>query len=128
MLKKLFVTAAATAAVSVPLAGAAWADQPDDPGSNGIGAGGVPQKLGEVAQDLGGNPSGDPITPGAAFRQAKDLFPGNTPSAYGDYIDTFVAPVLGVDPFGRTPPGLGVKTVTSGCDHGRSAGGHDICS
>ena len=29
MLKKLFVTAAAAAAVSVPLAGAAWADPAD---------------------------------------------------------------------------------------------------
>ncbi len=28
MLKKLFITAAAAAAVSVPLAGAAWADKP----------------------------------------------------------------------------------------------------
>jgi len=35
MLKKLFLTAAAAAAVSVPLAGAAWADKPDDPGNGG---------------------------------------------------------------------------------------------
>ena len=32
MLKKLFFTAAAAAAVSVPLAGVAWADKPSDPG------------------------------------------------------------------------------------------------
>jgi hypothetical protein len=37
MLKKLLVTAAAAAAVSVPLAGVAWADKPSDPGSNGKG-------------------------------------------------------------------------------------------
>ena len=48
MLKKLFVTAAAAAAVSVPLAGVAWADPPSDPGSNGngIGKGGIPNKTG----------------------------------------------------------------------------------
>ena len=34
MLKKLFVTAAAAAAVSVPLAGVAWADPPSDPDSS----------------------------------------------------------------------------------------------
>jgi hypothetical protein len=38
MLKKLFVTAAAAAAVSVPLAAAAWAD-PGDPSGNGVGQG-----------------------------------------------------------------------------------------
>ncbi len=54
MIKKLFVTAAAAAAVSVPLAGAAWADPPSDPGpsspgtpsGNGIGQGGVPKTAG----------------------------------------------------------------------------------
>ena len=50
MLKKLFVTAAAAAAVSVPLAGVAWAEPPADPGSNAAdpanapGPGGVPQQ------------------------------------------------------------------------------------
>jgi hypothetical protein len=54
MLKKLFISAAAAAAVSVPLAGAAWADPRTDPGpssrgtpsGNGIGQGGVPKKTG----------------------------------------------------------------------------------
>src|SRR6476661_9641586 len=32
MLKNLFLTAATAAAVSVPFAGVAWADQPSDPG------------------------------------------------------------------------------------------------
>ena len=54
MLKKLFVTAAAAAAVSVPLAGVAWAEPPDDPGttaadpSNAPGPGGVPGKTAQV--------------------------------------------------------------------------------
>jgi hypothetical protein len=130
MLKKFFASVAAAAAVSIPLAGLAFADQPDDPSSNstGIGAGGVPQKVGEVTHQLGGNPSGDPVTPGSAINQAKDAFPGNTPSAYGAYLDAFVAPVLGTSAFGRTAPGLGVKTVTPGCDHGTSGGGNGICS
>ena len=44
MLKKLFVTAAAATAMSIPLAGVAWSDpaDPGDPNGNGIGAGGVP--------------------------------------------------------------------------------------
>ena len=48
MLKKLFVTAAAAVAVSVPLAGVAWAEPPADPGSNGdgMGAGGIPSVIG----------------------------------------------------------------------------------
>ena len=52
MLKKLFVTAAAAAAVSVPLAGVAWADKPSDPGSNGkgLGQGGVPAAAGGYLQ------------------------------------------------------------------------------
>ena len=32
MLKKLLAVSALVAAVSVPLAGVSWADQPDDPG------------------------------------------------------------------------------------------------
>jgi hypothetical protein len=40
MFTKLFVTAAAAAAVSVPLAGVAWADQPTDPG---VGPGVCPE-------------------------------------------------------------------------------------
>ena len=69
MLKKLFVTAAAAAAVSVPLAGVAWADKPDDPGSNaadGISKGGVPAKAGTAVADLG-----LPTDPPSAFPNNK---------------------------------------------------------
>ena len=45
MLKKLIVTVIAAGALSVPLAGAAWADPPDEPGSHGVGAGGIPREL-----------------------------------------------------------------------------------
>jgi hypothetical protein len=130
MLKKVFVSAAAAAALSVPLAGVAWADPPADPGANdnGIGAGGVPRKVGEIGEVLGVNPSGAPVTPGSTFNQAKDLFPGNTPDAYGAFTDALIAPVLGDPPSGRTPPGMGVKTLTPGCNHGSTWGGHNTCA
>ncbi len=88
MLTKLFITAAAAAALSVPLAGAAWAQPPSDPSStdksdlsstkNGVGAGGMPEKLGNFVA-TGVTPpagSGDRIPPGQQFNAAKDLFPG----------------------------------------------------
>ena len=85
MLKKLFVTAAAAAAVSVPLAGVASADKPSDPGSNGkgLGQGGVPAAAGAYLQKTypdAGFP--DKVTPGSVFSQAAKL-PGNTPEGYG---------------------------------------------
>ena len=75
MFKKLFVTAAAAAAVSVPLAGVASADQPTDPG---VGAGGVPGRIGEAP----GGP-GTPTPPGTliskAQQDARDLGFKNLP-------------------------------------------------
>ena len=55
MLKKLFVTATAAAAVSFPLAGAAWADPPSDGGSNGTGT---------SAPGSGGNGTSEPGSAG----------------------------------------------------------------
>ena len=130
MLKKLFVTAAAAAAVSVPLAGVAWAD----PSSNDApGQGGVPQESGDFATEHGANPSNDPITPGSVFSGlAKNKDPGvKMPDAYGDLIDAVIAPVLGAAPFGSTPPGVGIKTFTPGCSSGRhltTNGTASICS
>ena len=79
MLKKLLITAAAAAAVSVPLAGGAWADPPSEPGStdNGVGAGGMPHRLGDfaatgVTPPLA--PSNDKIPPGQEFNTAKDYY------------------------------------------------------
>ena len=46
MLKKLFVTAAVAAAVSVPLAGVAWGEPAND---NPIGPGGLPERIAQVA-------------------------------------------------------------------------------
>jgi hypothetical protein len=67
MLTKLFVTAAAAAAVSVPLAAAAWADQPTDPG---VGAGGVPGRIGEVPAPPG---PGTRTPPGTIIHEGQQL-------------------------------------------------------
>jgi hypothetical protein len=56
MLKKVIAGAIAAGALSVPLAGVAWADKPSDPGSNGngggnangVGSGGIPGRLGSL--------------------------------------------------------------------------------
>jgi hypothetical protein len=45
MLKNLIVIVSAARALCVPLAGAAWADPADEPGSHGVGAGGIPREL-----------------------------------------------------------------------------------
>ena len=138
MLKKLFVTAAAAAAVSVPLAGVAWADPPSDPGSNGngIGKGGIPNKTGNVLdtvtpQDFQppGYQTGDPVTPGSVFSQVakfpKEVRPPgvSVPDAYGQFLTGFwqthaLPPgqpdLTGVE-FGKTPPGSVVRGFTPGC-------------
>ena len=144
MLKKLFVTAAAAAAMSVPLAGAAWADKPDDPGSNGngIGQGGIPQKAGTVLGSLGENPPPDgtsdaPVPPGSVYKVAAKtdcVATGtkcSTPDAYGEALDAFAdrnadeleaAGIEVPDTFGPTPPGMATKAFTSGCANGHSTG------
>ena len=157
MIKKLFITAAAAAAVSVPLAGAAWADPPSDPGSsspgtpsgNGIGQGGVPKKAGSYFDSISAanpglpplnpNGSGAPIPPGKVFSTVAQM-PGNTPDALGGFVNTiygaYGTPESGgpvVTTFGKTPPGLATKTFTPGCLSGRTAtdpainGGGSVC-
>jgi hypothetical protein len=147
MLTKLFITAAAAAALSVPLAGAAWAQPPSDPSStdksdlsstkNGVGAGGMPEKLGNFVA-TGVTPpagSGDRIPPGQQFNAAKDLFPGvPTPTAVRDFESflwstrQLVLPDGTLETITSNPedwegitPGLALKPLTPGCDHGRSA-------
>jgi hypothetical protein len=139
MLKKFVLTAAAAAAVSVPLAGAAWAVPDNDP-NNPPGKGGEPAEAGAFADGFGANPNGDgePITPGSIFRGlAKNKAPGaKMPDVYGDVIDAGVAPLLGYPEWeGPTPPGHGVKTFTPGCSSGRhlnqtggTGGGDGVCS
>jgi hypothetical protein len=130
MFKKLFVAAAAAAAMSVPLAGMAWAEPPSDPGSsdNGIGKGGVPQKLGTFLNTgitPSANPSGDPTPPGSVINGLAKL-PGSTPVAGGEFesglwgTHTLTSGEQIQTVWGPTPPGLGIKPVTPGCSHGRS--------
>ncbi len=138
MLKKLFITAAAAAAVSVPLAGVALADTPSAPGSNssGVGQGGIPKKFGDFAVAIGQpNGTGNPIPPGQEFNLAKSEFPGvPTPTAVGDFVNGVYASIGNPNTtFGPTPPGLAVKTFTPGCASGHGAtdpavgGGAPIC-
>lgn len=157
MIKKLFITAAAAAAVSVPLAGAAWADPPSDAGSsspgtpsgNGIGQGGVPKKAGSYFDSVSAanpglpnlNPNGSgPIAPGTEFSTIAKL-PGNTPDALGGVVNSiygaYGTPETGgvpvVTTLGKTPPGMATKTFTHGCSSGRTAtdpavnGGNPVC-
>jgi hypothetical protein len=140
MLKKLFFTATAAAAVSVPLAGAAWADKPSDPGANGVGKGGVPAAVGEALnRNYPTVYDGSPVTPGSAFSGvAKTKPPGTSlPDAYGAAL-TLTVNMLGLpDLFpsgsapatpppagttfeiGSTTPGSVVKLFTPGCVNGK---------
>ena len=123
MLKKLFVTAAAAAAVAVPLAGVAWADPPSDnnppPGQSDAGPG-VPNVVGNFLSDAGANPNGSgKVTPGQEFNVAKDLFPGvSTPEALGDFVNGFYQ---GTTDFDKVAPGLATKTFTPGCKSGHTS-------
>ena len=80
MLKKLFVTAAAAAAVSVPLAGVAWAEPSSDnnpPGQGPTGPG-VPRQAGAYLDsvdangpeepDVNPNGYGNPLSAGATLK------------------------------------------------------------
>jgi hypothetical protein len=125
MLKKLFVTAAAAAAVSVPLGGVAWATPSDNnpPGQGATGPG-VPHEIGGYLDSANANPNGpgNPVPPGQVFNLAKDLFKGlpgiqSTPDAVGAFVDAF----YGNTAFGPTPPGLATKTFTPGCSRGHVA-------
>jgi hypothetical protein len=138
MLRKLLVTAAAAAAVSVPLAGVACADKPSDPGANGLGKGGVPAAAGAYLQRTYPDANfPDKVTPGSVFSQAAKL-PGNTPEGYGAALtqqfntlglpDVFPSgsspatpPPMGTTyTVGPTIPGSVVKLFTPGCDNGKS--------
>ena len=76
MFKKLFFTAAAAAAVSVPLAGVAWATPANNepPGQRDTNSGqpGIPGVVGDVADAFGTNPNpGQALPPGQVFSNLK---------------------------------------------------------
>ena len=110
MLKKLFVTAAAAAALTVPLAGAAWAEPPEDPGSNsdGIGAGGIPGKV--------GLPFGEVISSDGTATPPIAKADGSVPDAISD-----------VNGLPRVGPGQYVKRVTPGCGNGAATNPTNSC-
>jgi hypothetical protein len=147
MLKKLFFTAAAAAAVSVPLAGVAWADKPSDPGSNGngLGKGGVPAAAGAALnRDYPAvYPTDAPVTPGSVFSGiAKTKPPGvSLPDAYSagleqvitcqvpgacglpENVEGATVPAALLPPGTivevATTPGAVVKAFTPGCVNGK---------
>ena len=55
MLKKVLVAVVAAGAMSVPLAGVAWADRPDNPGSQGQGKRDNPGSTGQDKRDNRGS-------------------------------------------------------------------------
>ena len=85
MLKKVLVAVVAAGAMSVPLAGVAWADKPSDQGSQGQGK---PDKPGSQRQGKSGNPGSQ--------RQGK---PGNRPLSVANSTsvsDNRLGPWLGL--------------------------------
>ena len=109
MFKKLFITAAAAAAVSVPLAGAAWANRqtttPGSPEPNPISGvtpdkKGIPGVVGVVSDVVGTNPNpGQALPPGQGLKGLKDgstintvfgpvtVTGDNRPELYGSFIE-----------------------------------------
>ena len=144
MLKKLFVTAAAAAAVSVPLAGAAWAAPGDDPNPNAAdgapGKGGLADKASAWIKDAftPNNPPVDfsqfesgnsgNIAPGTAFSQGAKVPDANAVDGYEQFLTNFYntyglpfsgGPVQGVTVTGATAiPGSVTRLFTPGCGKG----------
>jgi hypothetical protein len=142
MLKKLFVTAAAAAAVSVPLAGVAWADPPPDR-NNPPGQGGVPAEAGAAVAGTGLPTDPNPLIPGKFPPSDKGfprLSPGsafsvgaktpcaggvkcNAPEGYAVALNNSFAiapnpPEGDVTHFVRVIPGSATRLFTPGCGRG----------
>ena len=127
MIKKALVAVMAAGALSIPLAGMAWADQPDDPGA---GNKGVPDRAKAAIESLGGSVDGfqsgnsSVVAPGTAFSTGAKVDGVNTPEGYGRALNAYwegqaaagnvnLATVPGY-PFGRTVPGSVTKQFTNG--------------
>ena len=148
MLTKLFITAAAAAALSVPLAGAAWADPPsgNNPPGHGVTGPGVPHEAGATLDaitavgqssnpdlpNINPNGTGLPVPPGKLFNEGKDQFktdpltgkniPGvSTPDAFQAFVGGVYRDYLGADPAASPngfAPGHATKSLTPGCSRG----------
>jgi len=91
----------------------------DNGNEGGIGVGGMPQRISDIAQNNGlPDPNGDaPNTPGSVVNAIK--LPGlSTPEEYGAFLDS----VLPGNPYpDKTPIGMGVKAAGPGCNRGHTA-------
>lgn len=147
MLKKLFITAAGAAVVSVPLAGAAWATPANNepPGQRDTTSGqpGIPGVVGQVGDSVNVNPHpGEALPPGQALSSTNDnsvtiydgngtpvaevpVAGGNAPARYGDFLRQAGYPVA---PGEKVPYGQGVKAATPGCASGTTVAGLKQCS
>jgi hypothetical protein len=141
VLKKMLVAVVAAGAMSVPLAGVAWADQPDNPGSQGQGQGqgqGRPDNPGSQGNGRPDNPgsqgNGRPDNPGSQGNGRPDN-PGSQGNGPGDFGGPPGAQVGGAGGYahqdgsvpdaiesatdlGRIGPGQIVRSFTPGCDDG----------
>jgi hypothetical protein len=125
--------------MSVPLAGAAWADKPDDPGAGNQGVpdratavvvntlrdNGIPDPVINAALDAFQSGKSGVVAPGTAYSTGAKVPGLNTPDGYGVALNTFYL-TLGIDPadvnpvdpgqpFGRTIPGSVTRSLTPGC-------------
>ena len=153
MLKKLFVTAAAAAAVSVPLAGAAWATPSDNnPPGQGTTGPGIPHEAAAFGNAVDqANPGLTATEPERWTASSRTVFQErrkspnmSTPEAaaialngiYGNYSgipDVSGTPLNPTSTFDRFPPGMDVKSFTPACRSGHTAtdpninGGASVC-
>ena len=88
MFKKVLVAVVAAGTMSVPLAGVAWADRPDDPGSQGRGKSDNP---GSQGRGKPGNPGSQGRGPGGP-RAVRPLSVANSTSV----SDNLLGPWLGL--------------------------------
>jgi hypothetical protein len=123
MLKKLFITAAAAAAMSVPLAAVASADRPADPGA---GNQGVPDRATNFVESTFGTDATDGlqsgnsgvVAPGTVYAQGAQLPDANAPDGYATVLNGFYQSQGFPNPnYDSVVPGSATRQLTAGCAH-----------
>jgi hypothetical protein len=117
----MVVAVVAAGSLSVPLAGVAWADKPDNPGSQGQGQG-KPDNPGSQGQgqgkpdNPGSNGQGHGAFGGPPGAQVRDWAkqPGSVPDVINDSTE--------FGDLGRIGPGQIVRSFTPGCQDDASVG------
>ena len=133
MFKRMVIAATAAAALSVPLAATAWAEPPTEPGSNGLGEGGMPNRLGNFVEsgiDPADTPFTSPLPLGAVVKGVAKTPGVNTPDAVAGFeaglwnghtlADGTVIPS---DPsqWTNVTPGLAIKPlIPEACNKGKT--------